>query len=95
MNQTKGLTLKDFNHINSTCRSIAKCDKYGIKSKELRQQIYFLGLYTFRQFHKAGLPLDYMEPSLNQPSRELNGYNLQSERIHNSNSNTQTSNTFT
>ena len=33
MTQAKGLTLKDFNYINSTCKSIAKCEKYGVKTK--------------------------------------------------------------
>tara|TARA_R100000152_G_C6770781_1_gene197070 strand:+ start:1151 stop:1366 length:216 start_codon:yes stop_codon:yes gene_type:complete len=63
MNQ-KGLTLKDQNFINSSCRSIAKCDKHGVDENELRRQIYILGLYAFRQYHKAGLPTDIRHPSL-------------------------------
>ena len=49
----KGLTLKDHNFINSSCRSIAKCEEIGVKEKELRRQLYVLGVYTFRQYHKA------------------------------------------
>ena len=62
----RGLTLKDQNFINSTCRSIAKCENYGVQDNELRQQIYMLGLYTFRQFHKAGKPIDFRHPGLKQ-----------------------------
>ncbi len=60
----KGLTLKDQNFINSSCRSIAKCEKHGVKEAELRRQIYILGLYTFRSFHKAGIPSDIRHPRL-------------------------------
>ena len=60
----KGLTLKDQNFINSSCRSIAKCESHGVKEQELRRQIYILGLYTFRSFHKAGLPSDIRHPQL-------------------------------
>ena len=62
----KGLTLKDQNFINSSCKSIAKFEKHGVKEKELRRQIYVLGLYTFRQYHKAGLPCDIKHPRLKE-----------------------------
>ena len=65
MKQEKGLTLSDQNFINSTCRSIFKFEKHGVNDSELRQQIYMLGLFTFRQFYKAGFPSDYKKPSLN------------------------------
>ena len=62
----KGLTLKDQNFINSTCRSIAKCETHGVKEQELRRQIYILRLYTFRSFHKASLPSDIRHPRLHK-----------------------------
>ena len=62
-NQT-GLTLKDQNFINSTCRNIHKLEKYGVNDKELRQRVYMLGLFTFRQFHKAGTPSDFLSPRI-------------------------------
>ncbi len=68
MQSTKGLTLKAQNYINSFCRSKAKCERYGVKEKELRQQIYMLALYTFRQYHHAGFPTDIKHPGLNQQS---------------------------
>ena len=64
MNTSKGLTLKDYHFINSQCSSIAKCDRHGVADKELRHQLYVLGLYAFRKFHKAGLPDDITKPSL-------------------------------
>ena len=74
MHQTKGLTLRDYNHINSTCRAIAKCEKYGVQDKELRQQVYMLGLFTFRQFHKAGLPIDYKQVGLKNKGKSIHEY---------------------
>ena len=44
---------------------IAKFDKHGVSELALRQQIYMLGLFTFRKFYKAGFPSDYKNPSLN------------------------------
>ena len=68
MQNNKGLTLKDQNYINSYCKSIAKCERHGVREKELIQQIYMLGLYTFRQYHHAGFPADIKHPGLNQQS---------------------------
>ena len=64
MRTKTGLTSKDQNFINSTCRSIAKFDKHGISEIALRQQIYMLGLYNYRQFHKVGLPEDIKNPRI-------------------------------
>ena len=61
----KGLTLKDQNWINSKCRSIAKLERHGVQERFLRQEVYMLGLYAFRQFHNAELPEDAMHPGLN------------------------------
>ena len=63
--RNKGLTLKDQNWINSKCRSIAKLENYGVQEKFLRNEVYMLGLFAFRQFHKAGMPEDVMHPGLN------------------------------
>ena len=69
MRNTKGLTLKDQNFINSTCRHIHKLENYGVSERELRQRVYMLGLFTFRQFHKAGTPEDFRSPRI--ASKEL------------------------
>ena len=52
---TKGLTLKDQNWINSKCRGIAKLERHGVREDYLRRELYMLGLFAFRQFHKAGM----------------------------------------
>ena len=62
----KGLTLRDQNFINSSCRSIAKCENHGVKERELRRQIYMLGVYAFRQYHKVGLPSDIKHPGVRE-----------------------------
>ena len=66
MHRPKGLTLKDQNWINSKCRSIARLEGHGAKEKFLGNELYMLGVYAFRQFHKAGMPDDFPYPSLSQ-----------------------------
>ena len=61
----KGLTLKDQKWINSKCRSIAKLENHCVQDKFLRNEVYMLGLFAFRQFHKAEMPEDCMHPGLN------------------------------
>ena len=53
---------KDQRFISSQCNSIARLEKNGIKDSELRQLIYMLGVYSFRQYHKVGLPADNKFP---------------------------------
>ena len=65
MASNKGLTLKDYNWINSKCRSIAKLEAHGIADKFIRNELYVLGVFAFRQFHSAGMPKDLLHPSLN------------------------------
>jgi hypothetical protein len=65
MASTQGLTLKDYNWINSKCRAIAKLERHGVQEKFLRNELYVLGVYAFRQFHHAGMPEDMLHPSLN------------------------------
>ena len=69
MRTTKGLTLRDQNFINSTCRHIYKLENHGVSESELRQRVYMLGLFTFRQFYKAGSPEDFRSPRI--ASQEL------------------------
>ena len=64
MNISKGLTIKDQNFINSTCHSIFKFEKHGVNDSELRHQIYMLGLYNYRQFHKVGISKDFKNPRI-------------------------------
>ena len=65
MASTKGLTLKDYNWINSKCRAIAKLERHGVQEKFLRNELYVLGVYAFRHFHNADMPEDILHPSLN------------------------------
>ena len=65
MLKAKGFTQKDQSFIQSRCRSIAKLDEFGVEDNQLRQQLYMLGVYAYRQFHKAGLPQDMWSPRLN------------------------------
>ena len=68
MRNQKGLTLKDQNWINTKCRSIARLEGHGVKEKFIRNELYILGVFAFRQFHKAGMPEDFLHPALNQAS---------------------------
>ena len=68
MKTSKGLTIKDHNFINSTCRSIFKFEKHGVNDSELRHQIYMLGLYNYRKFHKVGISKDFKNPRILEES---------------------------
>ena len=70
MASNTGLTLKDFNWINSKCRSIAQLEQHGVKEQFLRNELYVLGVFAFRQFFKAGMPTDMLHPSLNYQPQE-------------------------
>jgi len=65
MASNKGLTLKDYNWINSKCRAIAKMEHHGVKERFLRNELYVLGVFAFRNFHGADMPEDMLHPSLN------------------------------
>ena len=73
MASSKGLTLKDFNWINSKCRSIAKMERHGIHETHLRNELYVLGVYAFRHFHNADMPADILHPSLNPQGVSASG----------------------
>ena len=62
---TQGFTQKDHAFISSRCRSIGRLDEFGVEDKQLRQQLYMLGVFAYRKFHKAGLPTDVWSPRLN------------------------------
>lgn len=71
MTSNKGLTLKDYNWINSKCRAIAKMEQHGVKERYLRNELYVLGVFAFRHFHSAGMTQDLLHPSLNYPKQSL------------------------
>ena len=65
----KSLTTKDLEYILCSCRSIAKLEKHGVSEQQLKRQLYLLGVYAYRQFHKAGLPADLNHPLLSAPKK--------------------------
>ena len=72
MHTYNGLTPKDQSWINTKCRSIAKLERHGVKERFLRHELYMLGVYAFRQFHRAGLPKDPMHPGLSDENTNKN-----------------------
>ena len=66
MKQAKGLILSYPNFINSTHRSIFKLEKLLLNDSELSQQIYMLGLYNYRKFHKIDIPKDSRNPRIRE-----------------------------
>ena len=75
MASNKGLTLKDYNWINSKCRAIARMEQHGVKERYLRNELYVLGVFAFRRFHSAGMPQDLLHPSLTYPTQSLEKVN--------------------
>ena len=54
MTSNKGLTLKDYNWINSKCRSIAKLEAHGIADKFIRNELYVLGVFCIPSVSQGG-----------------------------------------
>ena len=71
MASNQGLTPKDYNWINNKCRSIAAMEKHGFSERDLRNELYVLGVFAFRHFHNAGMPTDLLHPSLNDQTASL------------------------
>lgn len=63
-----GFTLKDEEFIRSSIRNIAKLEG-KVSEKDLRWMIYELGVYSFRQFHKAGIAANIQSPGLSAPKK--------------------------
>ena len=54
------------NKATATAFLQAVCEgRTGMVEMFLRNEVYMLGLFAFRQFHKAGMPEDCMHPGLN------------------------------
>ena len=62
----QGFTIEDEKHIRSTIKSLSKIED-NISEKELRHQLYLIGVYAYRQFMKAGIPADVKHPALSAP----------------------------
>ena len=62
----QGFTIEDEKHIRSRIKSLSKIEP-NISEKELRHQIYLIGVYSYRQFMKAGIPVDVKHPALTAP----------------------------
>lgn len=39
-------------------------EKYGFSDRDLRNELYVLGVFAFRHFHNVGMPTDLLHPSL-------------------------------
>ena len=71
MASNQGLSPKDYNWINSKCRAIATMEEHGFSERDLRNELYVLGVFAFRHFHNAGMPMNLLHPSLNDQTESL------------------------
>ena len=46
-------------------------EKHGFSERDLRNELYVLGVFAFRHFHNAGMPMDLLHPSLNDQTNSL------------------------
>ena len=67
-NTSKGLTKQNIKHMLCQMNNIAKLEGV-VSDKELRQMLYVLGVYAYRQHHKAGIPVDMKQPRLTAPKK--------------------------
>lgn len=63
---TNNFTQADEKHIRSRIKSLTKIES-KISEKELRHQLYLIGVFCYRQWNKAGIPADVRHPALDAP----------------------------
>ena len=61
----KSITETNMKFIRCQCRTIGELDMNNIPEQELKQALYKLGCYVYREYHDAGLPVSLAHPSLN------------------------------
>ena len=64
MRTTKQLTIKDIQNIHSMSRSVGQLEKIGASEAEIKQMLYRIGVYAYRQYHSAGFPVSCDHPLL-------------------------------
>lgn len=67
MSKAMRLSLSDEKMVYSLVRNITKLDKTGIPEREIKQLIYQMGVYVYRQLNHAGIPADIKHPRLDAP----------------------------
>ena len=81
----KGITETNIKFIKCQCRTIGKLDLNNIPEQELKQALYKLGCYIYREYHNAGLPASLAHPSLSAErkvwSKELMKHVPESELV--------------
>ena len=60
------LTKRDKKIIERYLKEIAKAEDH-MTDKEVKHLIYRTGVFIYRQFHKAGIPVDPKKPLLKHP----------------------------
>ena len=69
MNTTKQLTIKDIQNIHSMSRSVSQLEKIGVSEAEIKQMLYRIGVFAYRQYHSAGIPVSTEHPLLSAPKK--------------------------
>ena len=69
MKVTKQLTIKDIQNIHSMSRSVSQLEKIGVSEAEIKQMLYRIGVYAYRQYHSAGFPVSCDHPLLSAPKK--------------------------
>lgn len=69
MNTTKQLTFKDIQNIHIMSRSVSQLEKIGVSEAEIKLMIYRIGVFAYRQYHSAGIPVSTEHPLLSAPKK--------------------------
>ena len=69
MRVTKQLSIKDIQNIHSMSRSVSQLEKIGVNESEIKQMLYRIGVYAYRQYHSAGFPVSCDHPLLSAPKK--------------------------
>ena len=69
MRTAKQLTIKEIQNIHSMSRSVSQLEKIGVNESEIKQMLYRIGVYAYRQYHSAGIPVSSEHPLLSAPKK--------------------------
>ena len=69
MRTTKQLSIKDIQNIHSMSRSVSQLEKIGVSEDEIKQMLYRIGVFAYRQYHSAVIPVSTEHPLLSAPKK--------------------------
>lgn len=67
----KGLTSKDMYYLTTLCKALERLEENGYEEEKLKSQLYRMGVYFYRQYHRAGVPQSFASPGVKAPKKTM------------------------